>query len=116
MRAYNNESTETAEVNGHRLLSNAKIRSYIDERLQKVSDDRIASIQEIKEYLTKVLRGEIKEEITTREGDEVIDCKVAKISDRNKATEMLAKTYALFTDKLEVEAHLTISIDDVMNN
>ena len=54
---------ETARVNGSKLLTNANIKSYIEEQLKKIEDQSIADATEVMKYLTKVLRGEEDEEI-----------------------------------------------------
>lgn len=43
-----------------RLLRNVKVKAYIDEQLEKVSSGKIADVQEVMEYLTKVMRRERK--------------------------------------------------------
>lgn len=107
-----------------RLLRNVKVKDYIDEQLEKVSSEKIADVQEVMEYLTKVMRREMKESVVvtvTKEHSEYVDTGVgkprkktvkeevpqiveipAKLSDANKAAELLGKRYALFTDKAEV--------------
>ncbi len=43
-----------------RLLRNVKVKDYIDEQLEKISSEKIADAQEVMEYLTKVMRREMK--------------------------------------------------------
>ena len=83
-------------------LGKPYIKAYIDERMKSIASDRIATAEEVLQYLTKVMRGEEKD----RYG------KDALIQDRNKAAEMLGKRYRLFTDKVEVEATVPIQIVD----
>lgn len=107
-----------------RLLRNVKVKAYIDEQLEKISSEKIADAQEVMEYLTKVMRREMKESVVvtlTKEHSEYVDTGdgkprkqtvkeevpqiveiPAKLSDANKAAELLGKRYALFTDKAEV--------------
>ena len=59
---------ETAAVNASKLLRNTNIKSYIDEKLDKIADEKIAKASEVMEYLTKTMRGEGKEEIVAVEG------------------------------------------------
>ena len=68
-----------------------KLRKYIDERLESFEDNRIADAEEVLRYLTKVIRGEEKDQFG-------LD---ASLKDRNKAAELLGKRYALFTEKVE---------------
>ena len=48
---------------GSRLLSNASIRAYVDERLKTADKERIAKADEVLEYLTKVMRREESETV-----------------------------------------------------
>lgn len=108
-----------------RLLRNVKVKAYIDEQLEKISSEKIADVQEVMEYLTKVMRREMKESVVvtlTKERSEYVDTGdgkprkktvkkevpqiveiPAKLSDANKAAELLGKRYSLFTDKVQAE-------------
>lgn len=68
-----------------------KLGVYIKERLQLKEDERIATANEVLQYLTSVLRGEEKDQFGFD----------ASLKDRNKAAELLGKRYMLFTDKVE---------------
>lgn len=70
-----------------------KLGDYIKERLKPDEDKRIADADEVLEYLTKVMRGELKD---TFDFD-------ASLKDRNKAAELLGKRHRLFVDKVEQE-------------
>ena len=129
-RAYkavypNVKKDSSAAVCAAKLLRNAKVKDYIDEQLEKVSSGKIADVQEVMEYLTKVMRREMKESVVvtvTKEHSEYVDTGdgkprkqtvkeevpqiveiPAKLSDANKAAELLGKRYALFTDKVQAE-------------
>lgn len=116
---------ETARANASRLLSNANIKSLIDEKLKEISSSKIADAKEVMEYLTEVMRREKKESIVVtlsketsayvpdengsmrkqtikEEVPETVEIP-AKLSDANKAAELLGKRYGLFTDKLQLE-------------
>ena len=92
----------TARTNASKLLTRANVSKYINERMKKIEDKRIAKADEVLQYLTKVMRGEEKDQFG-------LD---ASLQDRNKAAEMLGKRYRLFTDKVEVEATVPIQIVD----
>lgn len=62
------KSEDAARACASRLLTNANIKSYIDEQLEKISSDKIADAKEVMEYLTSVLRGESESEIVVIEG------------------------------------------------
>jgi phage terminase small subunit len=70
-----------------------KLSKYIQPRLEKMSSRRIADANEVLEYLTKVLRGEEKDQFG-------LD---AALKDRNKAAELLGKRYKLFIERIEQE-------------
>lgn len=101
-------SEKTARSQGQRLLTNVDIKTYIDEQLEKIHNEKIADVKEIMIYLTSVLRGEAESEIVVIEGtgDGCSDAKrMSKAPDekeRLKAAELLGKRYGLFKEKLEV--------------
>ena len=103
----------SAEVNASRLLSNAKVREYIDKIIASKQSERIASQDEILEYLTKVMRGEVTEEvpIPTKKGVSLVEVE-AGVKDRTKAAELLGKRYVLWTDKQQLEGNLGVTIVD----
>lgn len=104
--------------------NNPKISLRYQEMLKKMEDDAIAEGKEVLKYLTSVMRREKTENVVvtiTRERSEYIrgdDGKPrkqtvreeipqiveipAKLSDANKAAELLGRTYSLFTDKVNV--------------
>ena len=123
-----------AEVEGHKLLKNPKVAGYIEEKLQELSSSRIADAQEVLEYLTSVMRRELKEVVVVtlaeevsayvpddegkmrkqtimQERPELVEIP-AKLSDANKAAELLGKRYALFTDKVDLMANMGVTIID----
>ncbi|KFN93640.1 phage terminase small subunit [Tetragenococcus muriaticus PMC-11-5] len=100
--AYTNVKKDSvAATNAGRLLRNAEVRTYIDEQLEKLHNERTADAQELREYFTSLARGEQTEVIVTNKG-ETIRIEVSA-KDRIKAAELLGKTYAMFTDKSEVQ-------------
>lgn len=109
-KAYPNvKKDETARVNASRLLTNANVKSYLEDQLKKIEDESIADATEVMKYLTKVMRNEITEQVVVVEGCGE-GCSEARIvnkdisaKDRNKAAELLGKRYALFTDKVEAD-------------
>lgn len=116
--AYPNVKSESAATSGaSRLLRNVKVKTYIDEQLEKISSEKIATAEEAMEYLTTVLRGESQSEIVVVEG--VGDgCSVARTMQKKpdekeklKAAELLGKRYGLFTDKLEVDGVARVVIN-----
>lgn len=102
------KSDETARANASRMLTNANVKTYIDEQLEKIHNEKTADAQEVLEYLTAVMRNEQTEEVVVVEGtgDGCSEARVIKkdagIKDRVKAAELLGKRYSLFTDKMEL--------------
>ena len=78
----------------YQLLEITRIKQYIDKSIEKKDKKRIASQDEVLEYLTSVMRGKVEDFYRDEEGNK----KLAGIraNDRNKAAEMLAKRYRLF--------------------
>ncbi|MBY6916043.1 PBSX family phage terminase large subunit [Clostridium botulinum] len=84
-------------------LSKLGIKQYIDERMKQIEDKRIADGKEVLQYLTKVMRGEEKDQFGLE----------ATLQDRTKAAELLAKRYKVLEkdntklqeekEKLEIE-------------
>jgi phage terminase small subunit len=105
---------KSAEVNASRLLTNAKVKTYIDELINSKDSERIAKQDEILEFLTKVLRGEIQEEfpLGVGKGEQTIIRKELDGKERIKAAELLGKRYTLWTDKTQLEGSIGVTIVD----
>ena len=98
-------SKRTAYSQGQRLLKNVEIKNAVDELLIKVRKNNVADTVEIEEYLTAVMRGELKETEMINVGNfeqELVEVP-AKQTTRIKAAELLGKRYAMWTDKQSVE-------------
>lgn len=93
-------------VQGSQNLEKLSIKSYIDERVKASDEKRIAKGEEVLEYLTKVMRGEEKDQFG-------LD---ASLQDRTKAAELLGKRYRLFVDKVEqkVDVNATTKLDSIL--
>lgn len=102
------KSDAAASVNASRMLRIAKVKTYIDEQLEKIHNEKTADAQEVLEYLTAVMRNEQTEEVVVVEGtgDGCSEARTMEkdtsIKDRVKAAELLGKRYSLFTDKMEL--------------
>lgn len=104
--AYPHVKSEGAAMSGaSRLLRNVKVKTYIDEQLEKISSEKIATAEEVMQYLTSVLRGEQQEAVLKGigMGEQVIADIDVSAKERLKAAELLGKRYGLFTDKVEVD-------------
>lgn len=89
---------KTARQIGSMNLTKVDIKQYIEERLKSIEDARIAKGEEVLQYLTKVMRGEEKDQFG-------LD---ASLQDRTKAAELLGKRYRLFVDKVEADINQTV--------
>ena len=129
-------SKKTARQIGTENLAKPVIREYIEKRMAEKEKALIADQDEVMKYLTQVMRRELKENVVvtlqsktekwvkdedtgklkkqsvTEEHPAVVEIP-AKLSDANKAAELLGKVYALFTDKMEadVDMELNITVD-----
>ena len=120
LAAYPNIKNEhSARTLASRLLTKVDIKSYIDEQLEKISNEKIADAKEVMEYLTSVLRGESQSEIVVVEG--IGDgCSEARTMDkapdekeRLKAAELLGKRYGLFKDNVALEVEPVVIVNDL---
>ncbi len=119
-KAYPNiKKDSVAQVNGSRLLSNAMVRAYIDERLEELKSERVADQQEVMEFLTAVMRGEVKEPLLVLDGEgtqKVIEAR-PNVATRKSAAVDLGKRYGLFTEKVDLNATVTEAkkFDDIVS-
>lgn len=121
----------TAAAAAARLLRNVKVREYIEKRLAEKEDALIAKQDEVLQTLTRVLRRQEldtvvvtckerrsgydengKKVIVEKEVPQLVQVPT-RVSDLNKAAELLGKRYGLYTDKIEqtVDAELNITVD-----
>ena len=95
-------------------LSKLDIKSYIDEKMKELEDQRIAKADEVLKYLTRVIRGEETEQVVVTEniGDFMSEARVVNkelsAKDKIKAAELLGKRYRLFVDKVEANVDTNI--------
>lgn len=110
---YKATTRRVAEANARKLLANYSVREYIEQRLKEKDKERIASQNEVLEFLTRVMRGEeIEEVVGFTENGPVKEKKTPSTRDRVKAAELLGKRYALFTEKVNVEGNMGVAIID----
>lgn len=121
MIAYPNVKKEsTARAAASRMLANVNVKAYIDARLEELKKESIAEQDEVLQYLTAVMRGEMKDEalIVVPIGDFESEVQRhdqrADTSQRTKAAELLGKRYGLFRDIQEVEHSGAVQfVDDI---
>lgn len=105
-----------ASANASRLLGNANIKAYLEEKMKEISSDKVATAEEVIEYLTSVMRGESKSEIVVIEGSGMGVSEARSVEktpdekERLKAAELLGKRYGIFSEKINVEGSLPVMI------
>lgn len=126
-------SEKTAKAMGCENLTKPDIREYIDKRMAEKEAELIADQNEVMKYLTSVMRREetesvvvtLSEEETKYVEDEhgtmrkqTIKKEVPKIvaiparlSDANKAAELLGKAHGIYTDKVEADLDTELNIN-----
>ncbi|WP_162153387.1 terminase small subunit [Staphylococcus epidermidis] len=114
-------SEKYAKSSSHKLLENVGIKAEIDKRMEKLKKDTIADQDEILQYLTSVLRGEVTDQelipIQVGRGEMEVE-ELEKRSDTNartKAAELLGKRYMMWTDKQQIETTAMVHFDDDIN-
>lgn len=120
-------SEKTAASIGDENLRKPAIKAAIDARLRELEDKRIAKADEVMQFLTSTLRGEVKEERVVVEGtgEGRSDARIIKVQvsarDRLEAAKSLLKRYPMQLDakeqklklqKLEAEIRAAEQVDD----
>ena len=108
-------SENVASAIGFENLKKPKIKQLIDETLESIATEKVASITEILEFLTSVMRGEHTEQTLRLVGDGVQDISDIYVSakERLKAAELLGKRYGLFKDNINLGESKVILVDAV---
>lgn len=98
-------SKKTANEQAARLLANVSIKSYIDEQLERIHNEKTADAQEVLEYLTSVMRGEYTEQTLklVGEGVQAITEIDVAAKERLKAAELIGKRYGIWKDSVDVK-------------
>lgn len=119
-RAYKNaypsvKKDASARASASQLLTNPNVRAYIDERLEELKSERVADQQEVLEFLTSVMRGEVTEPLLVLDGEgtqKVVEAK-PNVSTRKSAAVDLGKRYGLFVDRQEItQKNIDIKVGD----
>lgn len=93
-----------------------ELKVYIDERLKEIASEKVASAEEIMQYLTSVVRGEDSEETIVMRGIGVGMTEAERISkppstkDRLRAAETLAKIMGMYTNRVDITGALPVII------
>lgn len=99
-------SPKTANEQAAKLMANKKISTYISNKLDEMSSERLADAQEVLEYLTSVMRGEYTEQVLRLDGNgvQVVDYIQVSARERLKAAELIGKRYGMFKENYSVES------------
>lgn len=109
-----------SKTDSHKLLENTRLRNELDKRMEQHKKQTIAEQDEILQYLTSVMRGEVTDQelipIQVGRGEMTVE-ELEKRSDTNartKAAELLGKRYAMWTDKQTLNHEGVVQlVDDV---
>lgn len=97
---------------GSENLRKPQVKAAINARLKELEDKRIAKADEVMQFLTSTLRGEIKEEriVVEGTGDGRSDARIIKVQvsarDRLEAAKSLLKRYPMELDTKEQKLKL----------
>ena len=124
-------SEKYARGNAHKLVANSCIQEYIKKRMDEKDSELIAKQDEILKTLTAIMRRQLKEVVVASErvrrsyydekGKKCIDEKEVpvrveidtRISDVNRAAELLGKRFGLFKDNVALEVEPVVIINDL---
>ena len=125
-------SEKTARVIGQENLLKPAIKEYIENRMAEKEEALVAKQDEVMKYLTAVMRREKCENVVvtvsekhsfyepdaegnmrkrTEEKETPVVVEIpARLSDANKAAELLGKAYGLYTDRVEQEVDMDLNV------
>jgi phage terminase small subunit len=101
---YAKQKRSSAEANARKLLGNYLVKAYLKERMDEIKSSKIADQQEVLEFFTAAMRGELTEPMAIGLGDgvqQIIEVR-PNIATRKSAAVELAKRYGLSTAKVDV--------------
>lgn len=102
---YQCSNEQTYQTNACRTLSNAKVKEYIDNKLNKKDNERIASQDEVLKYFTSLMRGEETDEIVAMNPGIGFDKTEQRVDSKTRlaAAKELAKRYGI--DKPSIDSN-----------
>lgn len=113
------EEPKTNSTEKRNLPYKPELKAYIDEQVKKMESEKVATAQEVMEYLTSVMRGESKSEIVVVEGcgmGESVARTMMKNPDEKeklKAADSLAKILGISKEKVDLTSTQVILVDEV---
>lgn len=109
-RAVYGGDKEQARIKASKLLTKDNVKNYIQERLNQIASDKIATVDEVMQYLTSVMRGEQTEYLLGANGKPILI--EVNATNRIKCAELLAKRYGALTEKTKIEGVIPVVITD----
>lgn len=110
---YKAKNDRIAGVESYKLLKKPKIQLRLQELAEAIATPKIADIKEVQEFLTSVMRREIREE------EIVVAADVAEVKEKKtpvsvaiRAAETLAKIQGAFRTEVNVTGTLPVTIID----
>lgn len=111
---YSVVKRSSAEANARKLMADPRIKAFIEERIAEKDAARVAKQDEVLQFLTAVMRGQVQEQfpIGLGMGEQQLVKKELEGKDRIKAAELLGKRYQLWSDKLDLSGMIGVQIID----
>lgn len=104
------KSAATARASAARLLTNDNVKEYIQSQEEQLHCVTVASAEEVREFLTAGMRGELSEYRMIR--GKRVKQKI-RLTDRIKCAEMLSKIMGLYDHELISSIGRVVVVDDV---
>lgn len=107
-------SAKTAEVQGARLLSNAKVKKNIEQLQSEIKNENIMDAKRMQEILTSIILQKSEEDVIVVEGcgdgvsEAVTKKKTASQADRIKAIQLLARMQGALDNSATVNVVLPV--------
>lgn len=104
---------------GSENLDKPQIKAYIAEIMAQKDAERIASQDEILEFLTSVVRGVTTEQVPLLDGDgyqKLAKLDAGMLKDRVKSAELIGKRYAMWTDKKDINGEVAVTFVDNLDD
>lgn len=105
-------SPKTAYSIGEENLKKPELKTYIEQQLERIHNEKTADAQEVLEYLTAVMRGEHKEQTLQLIGEgmqKIADIDVSA-KERIKAAELIGKRYGMFKENVDISGAVPVVI------
>ena len=96
----------TADANAWRLLRNAKVKEYMEERVDQLDSERIADLSEIFSFWTDFIRTD-KRKVVDENGE--VRTIINDPKDRLRASENLARAKGAFMDRVHNTGEMTVN-------